>query len=177
MVFELLSEDVARLGGTVKEYPGDALFAFWEKGEWGDHVVDACYAVLELDRRVRQVAEQASVWQVDDFPLEMDWALATGDVAIETFGGSHPTGLSMVGEPVVAAFRLEKFANEATGRIVACSVTQKLASTKFHFRDLGEMQAKGFDQPDRVFALLGPRGGEAPERGGQGAFDTQETER
>jgi class 3 adenylate cyclase len=173
-VFDLLSEDVVRLGGTVKEYQGDALFAFWERGEGGDHAVDACSAVLELDRRARQIAEDASVWQVDDFRLEMDWALATGDVAIDTFGGSHPTGLSMVGEPVVAAFRLEKFANEETGRIVACSVTQKLASTKFHFRDLGEMQAKGFDQPYRVFALLGSRGGEVPETEGPDTLVTEE---
>ena len=52
------------------------------------------------------------------------------------------------------AFRLEKFASEATGHILACRMTQELASQAFTFTDLGEMQAKGFDRADHVFALV-----------------------
>jgi class 3 adenylate cyclase len=59
----------------------------------------------------------------------------------------------MIGEPIVAAFRLEKFANARTGRILACPETNRMAAGMFEFRDLGRMQAKGFDRPDHVFAL------------------------
>jgi hypothetical protein len=31
-----------------------------------------------------------------------------------------------------------------------------MALGHFAFRNLGEMQAKGFDRPDRVYALLAP---------------------
>ena len=54
---------------------------------------------------------------------------------------------------IVLAFRLEKFANDKLGRILTCRVTRQMAGPQFRFRDLGEMKAKGFDKPDRVFAL------------------------
>jgi class 3 adenylate cyclase len=156
-VFEVLSRAVGRLGGTVKEYQGDALVAFWEGRAHGSQIGTACHAAIELDRLARQLATDASVWQIEDFPLQMDWALATGPVMIDSIGGSSPTGLSMIGEPIVLAFRLEKFANDELGRILTCRVTRQMAGPQFQFRDLGEMKAKGFDKPDRVFALEGER--------------------
>jgi class 3 adenylate cyclase len=99
----------------------------------------------------------------------MDWALATGEVSIDSFGGDTPVGLSMIGEPVVLACRLEKFATDATGPILACRNTRDMVARALRdpgpnaaaeakapplqFVDLGEMHAKGFDQPDHVFAV------------------------
>ena len=40
---------------------------------------------------------------------------------IDSFGGERRKGLSMVGEPVVLAFRIEKFVSDKTGPILACS--------------------------------------------------------
>jgi adenylate cyclase len=154
-VFEALSTIVGEQGGTVKEYQGDALVAFWEGDVKGRQVMKACRAALALDVAVKRLAADRSIWQVDDFALGMDFALATGPVLIDSFGGSQVTGLSMVGEPIVLAFRLEKFANAERGRILACRVTRQMAGTGLRFRDLGEMIAKGFDQPDRVYALDG----------------------
>jgi len=165
-VFETLTHEVVALGGTVKEYQGDALFAFWEKADYPRQINAACGAALDLDRHVRRIATDRSVWNVDGFALEMDWALTTGIVLIDSFGGDRPTGLSMIGEPVVRAFRLEKFANEETGRILACEVTQTVASRWFRFRNLGKMQAKGFDTPDRVYALVEPLDDGPPEKAG-----------
>jgi class 3 adenylate cyclase len=88
----------------------------------------------------------------------MEWALATGPVVIDSIGGANQrAGLSMIGEAVVRAFRLEKFATADTGPILACETTYQMALAHFTFRSLGEMQAKGFDSPDRVYALLGPQ--------------------
>ena len=153
-VFSRLTAAVEHLGGTVKEFQGDALVAFWEGTVLGRKVAEvACRAVLELDQIARTLAADQSVWQVDGHALELDWALATGPVMISAFGGNQPAGLSMIGEPIVLAFRLEKFATAATGRILACPVTRRMADAAFEFRDLGQMMAKGFDKPDHVFAL------------------------
>jgi adenylate cyclase len=152
-VFEILSGAVTEHQGTVKEYQGDAILAFWEGNYSGFQAVAACRAALALDRLAQVIASDASVWRLADFPLVIDWALATGPVHLDSFGGSQPTGLSLIGEPVVLAFRLEKFASDATGRILTCPVTKGMASHIFAFRDLGTMHAKGFDRPDHVFAL------------------------
>lgn len=160
-VFAVLSEEVGRLGGTVKEFQGDALVAFWERAALGARLAEvACRSVLELDRVVRRLALDRTVWQVEGRPLHMDWALATGAVMINGFGAA---GLSMIGEPMVLAFRLEKFAGDATGRILTCPETTRLAGPAFDFRDLGEMLAKGFDRPDHVFALERERPAESAE--------------
>jgi class 3 adenylate cyclase len=152
-VFELLNAEVVRHQGTVKEYQGDAVLAFWEGDFNGTQAVAACGAALALDRLAAGIAADASVWQLRDFPLRVDWALATGPVVLDSFGGAQPTGLSLIGEPVVLAFRLEKFATDATGSILTCPVTRGMAASRFVFRDLGLMHAKGFDEPDHVFAL------------------------
>lgn len=153
-VFEILTSEVGKLGGTVKEYPGDAVLAFWEGPPDGTQTSAACRAALELDRLARRIAAESAVWEVSDFPLLMDWALATGPVLIHTFGGVHPQGLSLVGEPVVLAFRLEKLAGEDLGPILVCGRTRALAGTGFAFRDLGEVAPKGFRQRSHVYALL-----------------------
>lgn len=156
-LFEILNGAVTEYGGTVKEYQGDAVLAFWEGGVAGSHASEACRAALALDRLARRAATDPDVWRLRDHPLRVDWALATGPVLLGAFGGLKPTGLSLIGAPVVLAFRLEKFATDATGRILACPLTKDLAGEGFAFRDLGLMHAPGFDQPDHVFALDGER--------------------
>jgi len=153
-VFERLERAVVKLGGTLKEFQGDAIFAFWEAGSTEKHAVDACRAALALDRVVEEMAEDRSIWQVEGFPLQMDWALATGLVMISGYGSEGALGLSMVGETVVLAFRIEKFADESTGPIIACPTTQKMASGSFEFKDLGSRKAKGFDNAHRLFSLV-----------------------
>lgn len=163
-VFERLSASVLELGGTVKEYPGDAIVSFWEGSASGDQVIAACRGALALDRLAQRIGADRSLWSLTDHPLKMDWALASGPVVIDSFGGENPLGLSIVGEPIVLASRLEKFANDQTGRILTCRLTRQLAAKRadpadpepLEFVDLGTMQAKGFDRPDHVFALRVP---------------------
>ena len=153
-VFEILTAGVIEWGGTIKEYPGDAVLAFWEGAPDGTQTSVACRAALELDRLARRIGADPTVWEVPDFPLLMDWALATGPVLIHTFGGARPQGLSLVGEPVVLAFRLEKLAGDDTGPILTCGRTRALAGPGFAFRDLGEVAPKGFHRRGHVYALL-----------------------
>jgi len=160
-VFEELERDVVRLKGTVKEYQGDSLLAFWEAAAPETCAASACSAALALAGRVRQLATDPSVWRIETAPLAMDWALSTGEVVLNSFGARGPAGLSLVGEAVVRAYRIEKFADTSTGPIVACSGTQAAAAERFRFRDLGERTAKGFDRAERVFALEGEHGDDA----------------
>lgn len=156
-VFGRLEKGIEELGGTLKEFQGDAIFAFWEEGPHAGHAIQACRAALEMDRLSKNLAADPEVWQVEDFPLKLDWALATGTVAISGHGEGNALGLSMVGEPVVLAFRIEKFADDQTGNIVACPVTREMAASDYEFRDLGTRKPKGFDTPQRIFALAGAK--------------------
>jgi len=153
-VFERLERAVVKLGGTLKEFQGDAIFAFWEAGSTENYAVDACRAALALDRLVEEMANDRSIWQVEGFSLHMDWALASGLVMISGYGSEGALGLSMVGETVVLAFRIEKFADESTGPIIACPITEKMASGAFEFKDIGSKKAKGFENSHKLFSLV-----------------------
>jgi adenylate cyclase len=152
-LFRELEQRVTRLDGTVKEYPGDAILAYWESVGSESCAERACRAALDLGRAARRLAVDRRVWRLADWPLRMDWALATGGVVIESLGGAHPVGLSVVGAPIVLASRLEKLAGDDTGAILACGRTRELAGGAFHFRDLGPSLVEGFAVPQAIFAL------------------------
>jgi class 3 adenylate cyclase len=156
-VFHKLESKVTELGGTVKEFRGDAIFAFWEEGLFDNQAIEACRAALSLNQLTRDLATDRAVWHIPDAPLQMEWALATGPVTIDSIGGDRPTGLSLIGAPVVLAFRIEKYANSETGPIVVCAATRDKASGAFEFKDLGDKHCKGFDDASRIYALTGPR--------------------
>jgi class 3 adenylate cyclase len=153
-VFARLEAEVQELGGTLKEFQGDALFAFWERGSNGCHATLACRAALHLEKTVRKLAADPSVWSIAGFPLRMDFALATGLVTISGYGSDGALSLSMVGESVVLAFRIEKYANKKTGPIIACPITRQIAGDDFKFKDLGKHRPKGFDQEQNLFGLV-----------------------
>lgn len=156
-VFGALRTEIGNHGGTVKEYQGDAVLAFWEgvPGPDTGHVSRACTAALALDEAARRLAGDSQIWNLPGEPLRMDWALATGPVRLNTFGEEGPLGLSMVGEPVVLAFRLEKLADDERGSVLACPDTREAAGDGFRFRDLGPHRPPGYRSPIRVFALEG----------------------
>ena len=153
-VFERLEREVERMGGTLKELQGDSLFAFWERGEHECHACEACSAALHLQSVVARLASDPNVWRVAGHPLAMDFALASGLVTISGYGSDGALGLSMVGESVVLAYRIEKFANNSTGPIIACPITQQLARDEFSFKDLGTHRAKGFDGEHHLYSLV-----------------------
>jgi len=153
-VFDRLEREVESLGGTLKEFQGDAIFAFWECNGDGCHATQACKAALKLKSLARDLAKDRSVWALSDHPLGMDFALATGPVNISGYGGDGALGLSMVGEPVVLAFRIEKFADDTTGSIIVCPITHQLTDGFFKYKNLGFRQAKGFDKPFDLYSLV-----------------------
>ena len=154
-VFEILEREVENLGGTVKEFQGDALFAFWERSEaTPSHAGQACRAALHLNQVVKKIAADPEVWTIPSHPLAMDFALTTGMVTISGYGSDGAMGLSMVGESVVLAFRIEKFANKKTGPIITCPLTMSLAKDEFKFRSIGKHLAKGFEEEHSLFSLV-----------------------
>jgi adenylate cyclase len=153
-VFARLEAEVQELGGTLKEFQGDALFAFWEKDADDSHAIDACRAALQLKKTVARLAADPSVWRVAGHPLNMDFALATGLVTISGYGNEGALSLSMVGESVVLAFRIEKYANKKTGPIIVCPITRTIVGDAFKFKDLGAHRPKGFDDEQNLYALV-----------------------
>ena len=157
-IFTRLEEIVVEFEGTVKEYQGDAIFAFWESDPEhpGWHARQACRAALALRENLRQLAGDPATWALREFPLRMEWALTTGPVLLSSIGGERPTGLAMIGDAVNYAFRLEKLASDEHGEVLACKQTYALARSAFAFREIGELSVEGRPQAQMIYALDGP---------------------
>jgi class 3 adenylate cyclase len=155
-VFAELEPMITEFRGMVKEYQGDAVFAFWEfdASAPNQHVAQACRCALALRERVTLLAEDADAWTFgDEFPLIMEWAITTGVVAISPMGRERP-GLNMVGDVVNYAFRLEKLAGEQYGTILVSQSTEARVRDVFDLRSIGEHSVEGRSQ-ETVFSLAG----------------------
>jgi class 3 adenylate cyclase len=158
-LFHEIEETLIARGASLKEHQGDAVFAYWSEKHCPTYAETACAAALDVDALARRLAQDTSIWNVPNFPLRMEWAIATGGVAIKSTGGDHPTGLAMVGEPVILAFRLEKLANEERGTVLVCPRTRSLTDGLFVCRDVGELRIDGFAETIAVTGLVGHAGG------------------
>ena len=154
-VFRSLQATIQAHGGSIEGYQGDAIVAFWERDDIdpAGHATQACAAALALHQDVLSLASTPGVWELEGAPLRMEWAITTGSGSITTIG-DQPTGLAVVGDPVNYAFRLEKLADEETGPILVDDTTKWLAQSQFAFKELGEVEIEGREEPEIVYALL-----------------------
>jgi len=160
-VFARLVTTIRSLGGQVKEYQGDSILAFWEHRGTESPAILACRAALALARHVEALAADSHAWPFPAHPLRMDWAIATGRVSVHVIGADRPEELSLVGEPVVLAYRLEKAADDRVGSLLTCARTRAEADGRFAFGDAGDLSLSGFTEPVRAFRLLGEISGPA----------------
>lgn len=169
-VFARLEEVVHEMGGEIKEYQGDSLLAFWEGLNAVSPAAPACHAALALHERVRELAGDRALWPFSEHPLYMDWAVATGPVSLRVLGADRPEELSIVGEPIVLAYRMEKLADQDTGPLLVCGRTREEAGDAFEYKELGARLLPGFDHAVHVSCLIrerpkharAPAGGQLP---------------
>jgi class 3 adenylate cyclase len=160
-VFARLVATIRSFGGQVKEYQGDSILAFWERRGEESPAIPACRAALALRTDVEALATDRASWPFPDHPLRMDWAVTTGRVSVHVIGIDRPEELSLVGEPVVLAYRLEKAADDRVGSLLTCGRTRAEAEGHFEFGEAGNLVLAGFEQPVPAFRLLGELHGPA----------------
>ena len=158
-VFSKLQLGIMQRGGTVKDHRSDALVGFWEDAINGENYIGhACQAALELDRMTKELANNKTVWLVDEMPLVVNWSLTTGPVQIQSHGELRSTSLNVIGESVSLAMQLQRFAGNYTGSIIACPATETLAPQDYNFRALGPRTIEGKAEPQELFCLTAAEG-------------------
>jgi adenylate cyclase len=140
--FELVSQEVARFGGSVEKYIGDAVVAVF--GLPRAHDDDA-------ERAVR--AALAIRARVPPLDLEVRIGVNTGEVV----GGLNDPrgGLSLAGDAINVAARLQQAAEP--GAILVGATTRRLTEADFEYGDHFELAVKGKAQPVRAASLLDVR--------------------
>jgi class 3 adenylate cyclase len=154
-IFDTFSAIVYNYKGTIKDYAGDAVYAFWDHAAEpiDKQAVLACEAAIQQTQTINEIRAKLSGKNIAADNLQMGWGITTGKVTMSHYG-SRAADLALVGDCTNVAFRLSGLANkELSEKIVICSQTAELIRKDLKIKDLGAVAIKGRTGKEHVFAL------------------------
>jgi adenylate cyclase len=155
-IFDTFSAIVHNFRGTIKDYAGDAVYAFWDHDlePVSSQAVLACQAAIKQMQTMNEIRANLSSKNIAADHLQMGWGITTGTVTLSHYG-SRAADLALVGDCTNLAFRLSSIANKVLSeKIVICSQTAELVRNDLSVKDLGTVTVKGRKGKERVFALI-----------------------
>ena len=154
-IFDTFSAIVYNYKGTIKDYAGDAVYAFWGHAAEpiSKQAVLACQAAIQQTQTINEIRSKLGGQNIAADNLQMGWGITTGSVTMSHYG-SRAADLALVGDCTNLAFRLSGIANkELSEKIVICSQTAELIRNDLKIRDLGTVEIKGRTGKEHVFGL------------------------
>jgi class 3 adenylate cyclase len=155
-IFETLTAIVHEYKGTVKDYVGDAVYAFWDHGlvSRKEQAILACDAAL---RQLEVISQMKSQIGFESHPagrgLLMGWGITTGKVTMAHYS-PRVADLALVGDTTNLAFRFSGMANKVlSSPILICSETAHLVRQKLPPLDLGMVSVRGRSGQEQVYGL------------------------
>ncbi|RNM16362.1 adenylate/guanylate cyclase domain-containing protein [Nocardioides pocheonensis] len=162
--FDGCRQVVARYGGTIEKFIGDAVMAVW--GVPTAHEDDAERAVRAGMELTRMVVELGADLGAAD--LAMRVGIVTGEVAVTI--GAEQQGM-VAGDPVNTASRVQSIA--APGEVWVDETTKLLTSAAIAYAEVGSHTLKGKAEPVALWsarAVVGAIGGGQREDGLESPF-------
>ncbi len=150
--FTAVSAVIERAGGTVNQYTGDGVMAlFGAPHALENHALSACYAALEAQARIEQLADQVRLEHGLNFGVRM--GINSGPVVVGNIVDGSRQDFTAQGATVHVAARMEQLAQP--GSAFLTRMTANLVSGYCELRLIGQMQVKGVDGALEVFELRG----------------------
>ncbi|HEX6012378.1 MAG TPA: adenylate/guanylate cyclase domain-containing protein [Geminicoccaceae bacterium] len=168
--FTMLTRCVEAEGGTVAQFIGDSVMAFWGAPDpQPDHAARACRTALAIARALQ--AENALRRRQDAPPVRMRIGVNTGEVTAGNVGAPGRSNYGIVGDAVNTTQRIEQLAKEVcpdglTAAVLVSATTRAQAGHGFAFTDAGAHAVRGRQELVRIFRLDAPLPETAPEPGG-----------
>ncbi len=154
--FDLATEVIARYGGTVEKFIGDAVMAVW-----GAPIAKED----DAERAVRAGLDLVDAVRVLGSAIGARAGILTGEAAVSL--GTRNEGM-VAGDLVNTAARLQSVAPD--GAVLVGEATHRAASSAIVFEEVGEQMLKGKSSPVRAWRALRV----VAQRGGQGRSDMPE---
>ena len=156
-----MTEQVFAQGGTLKEYVGDELMAFFGAPiDQPDHAARACAAALAMrEQRLALNAEWAAMGRP---PLRARTGINSGPMLVGNLGSRYRFAYGVLGDQVNLGSRLEGLNRVYGTDILVGEGTARLVRPSFLLRELDLVRVKGKEQAVRVYELLGRAGAPMP---------------
>jgi adenylate cyclase len=152
---ELLVGIIARHGGFVVDFLGDAVFAVFSAPRAdADHVEHAVACAIEMQcaRAARNAESRARGWP----PLEMGVGIETGPAVVGNMGSVRRIKYGVVGHIVNVAARIESFT--VGGQVLVSDATRQALGDQLVVDGPLEVEGKGLGAAMRLWEVLAMRG-------------------
>ena len=154
-IIQIFSQIIYNFKGTIKDYAGDAVFAFWPHSGTPESKLTllACQAAIEQAKAIERMSSDTFGGGQIASPVRMGWGISTGSATISHYG-DRPTDLAVVGDATNLAFRLAGLANKLLpAEIIICEKTAEMVNGVLPLEDLGLVHTKGRVGEEHVFAI------------------------
>ena len=164
--FSAASTAIAKNGGTIDKFMGDAVMAFWGAPRRDvNHAENACRAALDLVAAV----EASGIEDDDGNPLRVRIGLNSGEALVGNIGSEQRLNYTAIGDVVNVASRLEG-ANKDYGTLILIGPeTRQQAAGTIVVRELDTLTVFGRIEELVVYELI------SMAEGCEGAFAWIET--
>lgn len=155
--FEGMSSAILEFNGTINQFQGDAVVAFWGAPvPQENHALLACLAALKCREFLKTLQEK---WVRQGLPERtFRFGINTGEMVVGNIGSSSRFEYTVIGDEVNLASRLEG-ANKIYGTQVLISEnTHKLVKEDVIVRELDVIRVVGKTQPVRIYELVSQKG-------------------
>jgi adenylate cyclase len=150
--FEYMVKIIARYRGTVSEFMGDGILAFFGAPLYADDDPQRAVAcAIEMQNAL--VAVNAEQRRLKLPELEMGIGIDTGEVVVGNIGSEQRASYGAVGTPINAAYRIESFT--VGGQILISPTTYDKVQSRVSTRGTKEVKFKGLDQPVCLYDVGG----------------------
>ena len=145
-----MCESIENNRGTVCRFMGDGVMAMFGAPVASEHhAVDACEAAYEMQRAIRDYAEEIATPHGSRIAIRV--GLHSGEVVVLTVGEGEKMEYDASGPTVPIAARMEQAAEP--GDIYISAATKALAEPRIDAEALKPVSVKGISEPVRVFVL------------------------
>ncbi|MEE9276377.1 MAG: adenylate/guanylate cyclase domain-containing protein, partial [bacterium] len=152
---EPMVEIISRRQGTVDEFQGDGILAFFGAPvSGGDDPERAVACALEMQAAMEEVNAEQRRRSLPE--LAMGIGINTGEVIVGNIGSEKRTKYGAMGAPINTAYRIESFTVGA--QILISPTTFERVRGRVRVRDTQEVQFKGVDAPVTVYEITGLEG-------------------
>jgi adenylate cyclase len=153
-IFEALTEEVFREGGTLDKFIGDAVMVFFGAPlTQEDHAERAVRVALAMQRRVTKLNASRGA----DEQLGIRIGINSGPVVVGDVGALQRKDYTVIGDTVNTACRIESFIAH-DGDVVIGPATFDAVKDRFECRELPATKLKGKALPLTTYQVVGANG-------------------
>jgi class 3 adenylate cyclase len=153
--FETAAQIITHRRGTIEQFRGDCVMAYWlsEPGaDDNDYIVQAVDTARDLTREVHPVDERLSA-RYPELSFRIGCGVHKGEAVLGSIGPDSRRDLTMLGDSVNVAFRIEAMCSSLGREILVSEAVKDAVGESFEFEDLGLHGLKGKSEETRIYTL------------------------